>query len=255
MRLDPHHPPSYLITLGAAQFGLEQYGDAAMTFERAVKRNPDNELPLIYLATSYGHLGRIKDADDAIETANDLRASLGLSDLSLEQDENEWYSPFQGEIDFKRFGGRPAQERVRAGLSEIPALTWQYLVTPHPVLGAGNTWWEIEGATEIDLGTAKSLHDRGVVFVDASPVDVWNEGHISGSINRPIRDKDLPAKARLTEATLMEIVDKTEEVVFLCTNCASVIFSSAKAVSWGFKRVYFFPASLQDWKKAGYPVG
>ena len=26
MRLDPHHPPSYLITFGAAQFGMEQYG-------------------------------------------------------------------------------------------------------------------------------------------------------------------------------------------------------------------------------------
>ncbi len=121
-------------------------------------------------------------------------------------------------------------------------------------MGAGNTWWEIEGATEIDLGTAKSLHDRGVVFVDASPVDVWNEGHISGSINRPIRDKDLPGKARLTEATLMEIVDKTEEVVFVC-ECRGAIFSSAKAVNWGFTRVYFFVRNgLQKWKKAGYPV-
>jgi len=242
-----------LITRGAAQFGLEQYEDAAMTFERAVNRNPDNELPLIYLASSYGHLDRIKDADDAIEAANDLRGSLGLGDLSLEKNENEWYSPFEGEIDFKRFGGRPAQERVRAGLSEIPALTWQYLVTPHPVSGVGNTWWEIEGATNINVGTAKSLHDRGVVFIDVSPVRVWNEGHIPGSINRPFRDKDLPTKDRLTEATLMEIVDKTEEVVFLC-ECRGTVFISTKAVNWGFTRVYFQPLILQRWKKAGYPV-
>ncbi len=39
--------------LAAAQFGMERYEEAAATFERAVKRNPDNELPRIYLASSY----------------------------------------------------------------------------------------------------------------------------------------------------------------------------------------------------------
>ena len=92
-----------------------------------------------------------------------------------------------------------------------------------------------------------------MVFIDVSPVHVWNEGHIPGSINRPFRDKDLPAKDRLTEATLMEIVDKTEEVVFVC-GCRGAVFLSAKAVNWGFTRVYFFAEYLQKWKKAGYPV-
>ncbi len=78
MRLDPHHPPSYLIILGAAQFGVENYEAAVATFERAVKRNPENEKPLIYLASSYGHLSRMREAEDTIETANDLRATFGL---------------------------------------------------------------------------------------------------------------------------------------------------------------------------------
>jgi len=78
MRLDPHHPPSYLIILGAAQFGVENYEAAVATFERAVKRNPENEKPLIYLASSYGHLSRMREAEDTIETANDLRATIGL---------------------------------------------------------------------------------------------------------------------------------------------------------------------------------
>jgi TolB-like protein/class 3 adenylate cyclase len=72
LRLDPHHPPSYLIILGAVQFGMEDFEAAAATFERAVRHNPDNELPWIYLASSYGHLGRIKDANNAIEAANDV---------------------------------------------------------------------------------------------------------------------------------------------------------------------------------------
>ena len=57
IRLDPHHPPEYLTILGAAQFGLEQFEAAVTSFERAIKRNPDSETSLIYLASSYGHLG------------------------------------------------------------------------------------------------------------------------------------------------------------------------------------------------------
>jgi tetratricopeptide (TPR) repeat protein len=82
-RLDPHHPPSYLIILGAAQFGMEDFKRAAATFERAVKRNPDNEIALIYLASSYGHLDRIDEAEQAIESANQLRDLNGLDGLSL----------------------------------------------------------------------------------------------------------------------------------------------------------------------------
>ena len=76
MRLDPYYPPSYLMTLGAAQFGMENYEEALKTFERAVKRNPDSEMSLIYIASAYGHLGRMREAEDAIETANELRATL-----------------------------------------------------------------------------------------------------------------------------------------------------------------------------------
>ena len=140
MRLDPHYPPSYLIILGAAQFGVENYEAAVATFERAVKRNPENEKPLIYLASSYGHLSRMREAEDTIETANDLRNSFGQGPLSLEEvptDDSWIFSPFKGEIDFASFGIKPAQARLRAGLSDIPALTWQYLITVHWVRSTG----------------------------------------------------------------------------------------------------------------------
>ena len=260
MRLDPHHPPSYLITLGAAQFGMEQYGDAAATFERAVKRNPDNELPWIYLASSYGHLRRIEEADDAIEAANDLRAKVGMGKLSLEKAINDGIHPFEGEIDFAQFGSSKAQARVRAGLSEIPLLTWQYLITTHPVLGAGNTWWEIEGATQIDLETAKSFHDQGVTFVSVDNPDAWRAAHIPGSVSLPyIRPAD-PDLAWLRKEWLMEIVDERDPVVFYCFSeaCLGVIFGSAMAVNWGYRNLSFLAENLafkgQYWKAAGYPI-
>ena len=167
-------------------------------------------------------------------------------------------SPFQGEIDFTRIGGRPAQERVRAGLSEIPALTWQYLVTPHPGSGVGDTWWEVEGATTIDATTAKLLYDRGVVFINTSVAPVWEAGHIPGSVYLPEARPNELAKERLKEATLLEIVDKTEEVVFyggtIDSPSVSAGYASAKAITWGFTRVYYFAGGLGDWNEAGYPV-
>jgi TolB-like protein/class 3 adenylate cyclase len=253
MRLDPHHPPGHLITLGQAQFEMDQFKEAAATFERAVKRNVDDEFPWIYLASSYGHLGRIKDADDAIESANDLRAKRRESFLILER--NLRGSHFQGEIDFSRVGGVQAQERVRAGLTEIAALTWQNLVTH--VEGLDGHWFKVKGATMIDEHTAKSLHDRGVTFVDARLEQLRNkEGLIPRSVSLPVPRSNTPNTRRLTEKALMNILDKTDEVVFYSGAQASgeeSAFASAKALNWGYQNVFYFWRFL-DWKEAGYPV-
>jgi adenylate cyclase len=130
IRLDPHHSPEYLSILGAAQFGLEQFEAAVTSFERALKRNPDSETSLIYLASSYGHLGDLGKAEDVIETANDLRATNLLSVLVLDGNIEGCST---GEIDFLRFGPEQAQDRLRLGLSKIPALDWQ-----NPTIGSAS---------------------------------------------------------------------------------------------------------------------
>ena len=258
MRLDPHHPPSYLITQGAAEFGLERFKEAAATFERAMKRNPDNELPLIYLAATYGHLGRIKDADDIIETANLLRARQGKGELNIEKKLSRSASAgVMDEFDFPRFGVKQAQERIRSGLIEIPALKWQTLVTPRGF--PGNFWYEIKGATEIDVATAKSLHDKGVVFIDMSTENVWQEGHIPGAFNlRAGRDNEDPSKKRFKEVMLKDIVDKNEEVVlYKCSSpgrCWNPAFNVAKAVNWGYQKVFYLSGGTKAWMEAGHPV-
>ena len=246
MRLDPHHPPSYLIILGAAQFGVENYEAAVATFERAVKRNPENEKPLIYLASSYGHLSRMRDAEDTIETANDLRATLGLGGaLSLEEAVNEssGFTPFTGEIDFASFGIKSAQARLRAGLSDIPALTWHYLITVNHVIGQQNARYEIDGGTEIDLATAKSFHDKGVLFIDTGSEALWKKGRVPDALSLPsLRDADDPTEKRFRETTLSEIVDKSEEVVFYWWapgwyDKGVLTWVAAKTVNWGYQKV------------------
>jgi tetratricopeptide (TPR) repeat protein len=251
MRLDPHHPPGHLITLGQAQFEMEQFKEAAATFERAVKRNVDDDFPWIYLASSYGHLGRIKDADDAIESANELRAKRGESFLNLE---SKTVNHFTGEIDFHRFGGKQAQERVRAGLTEIPALTWQNLATH---FAQDDHWFEVKGATAIDVHTAKTLHDRGLTFVDARPEKIRNkDGWIPRSVSLPESRINNSNNRILTEKTLMTILDKTDEVVFYGVEGSGgedSAFASAKALNWGYQNVFSF-RGFRNWKEAGYPV-
>ncbi len=66
MRLDPHYPAYYLFIHGLAHFGTEQFAGAAALFQRALKRNPENYVPLIPLSAAYGHLGRKQEAAAAI---------------------------------------------------------------------------------------------------------------------------------------------------------------------------------------------
>ena len=202
----------------------------------------------------------MREAEDTIETANDLRTNFGLGALSLE---NAVYGggPFTGEIDFPSFGAIPAQERLRSGLSNVPALTWQYLIITHINVGNATNplWYEIEGATKLDLATAKSFHDRGVLFIDVGTdaEGQWKKGRVPGAINLPFVGKD-PVKKRIRETTFGEIVDKTEEVVFYwCPPKNSVCipaWATAKAVNWGYQNVYYFKGGALAWEAAGYPI-
>jgi len=106
----------------------------------------------------------------------------------------------------------------------------------------------VEGATEIDISTAKALHERGVRVIDTRGSS-WNYGHIPGAL-----EVYFP-----TEADLMGIVDKNEEVVFYCdcdvgsAYCNLSPHVSATAVASGYQNVYYF-TNFNEWGPAGYPI-
>jgi len=77
MRLDPHYPAIYLNVLGRAQFGMKQFEEAATSFERALKRNPENYYVLAFLAATYGHLGRKQEGIAAIEELQKIYPMVG----------------------------------------------------------------------------------------------------------------------------------------------------------------------------------
>ncbi len=67
MRLDPHSPGDYLYTLGLAHFCMGKLEEAVTLIERALTHNPQAYGWAAPLAAAYAHLGRDKEAWDALE--------------------------------------------------------------------------------------------------------------------------------------------------------------------------------------------
>ncbi len=114
------------------------------------------------------------------------------------------------------------------------------------ITGDSLTGFAVEGAIKIDVSTAKTLHDRGVRFIDARWERNWKKGHIPGA----------SSLAFVNEAALMEIVEKKEEVVFYCSGsgCSASPEACAKALTWGYEKVYYFAKGLPGWESAGHPI-
>ena len=244
MRLDPHFPQEYLYWLGLAQFGMAHFEEAAASLERAAAGNLDDDRSLIVLAAAYGHLGRLEEAEAAMDRANDIRmarqrelgngvragidallvGAYSLKDLEL------W--PFAHDAD---------RERLHEGLARagVPETGADENVSP----------LEVAGATTVDAATAKSLFDRGVAFVDVRGKGSWADGHVPGAVH-------LDLKEDFSAASLAQVVRRDEEVVIYCMGPRCLLSSEAckQAVAWGFRNVYFFREGFPAWKASGYPV-
>jgi len=112
VRLDPHYPAQYLSFLGLAQFCIGQLEEAAITLERAHKRNP--ELEAYPLVATYAHLGREEEAADIL--AEYLRKTWEGRKESLRDHPRVrrvlTYYPFKNQADTDRF----ADSLRKAGL-------------------------------------------------------------------------------------------------------------------------------------------
>lgn len=108
---------------------------------------------------------------------------------------------------------------------------------------------QIDGATTVDVTKAKSMFDKGTLFVDVRKDKDFNAGRIPGA-------EHIELKKVLSEATLGKVAKKGQAVVIYCNGpkCMRSSKASAKAVGWGFKNVYYFRGGFPAWKSAGYPV-
>ncbi len=108
---------------------------------------------------------------------------------------------------------------------------------------------EVAGTTTVDPVAAKILFDQGVPFVDVRSVGRWKDSHIPGAVS-------LGLKKAFSEAKLTQVVAKDLEVVIYCMGprCLRASKACAKAVGWGFQKIYYLREGFPGWKAAGYPI-
>jgi rhodanese-related sulfurtransferase len=123
------------------------------------------------------------------------------------------------------------------------------LMMAMPLAQAAESPETVTGATTVDGAKAKALFDKGVVFVDMRTDKDWGAGRIPGAVH-------LELSKVFTDASLGAKVKKDQEVVMYCNgvSCLRSSEASAKAVGWGYKKVYYYRLGFPDWKAAGYPV-
>ena len=241
MRFDPHYPAFFLTRLGRAQYDMGQYAQAAVTLESSTRRNPQDDRAYIFLAAAYGHLNRIEEAKSAVRSANTLRESNGWSKLNRADVIHwKWVS------DRKSLQDGLAKAGVEYGWD------WQTRVK---VIESGGNLSDVAGATKIGIEQAKQLHDRGVQFVDVGRL--YSRKHIPGahSLNWHYLGVFWYLPREFTELRLLDIVDKTQEVVIYSnTEQGMAAYACAYAIDSGFKNVYFFENGFSKWKAADYPI-
>ena len=107
----------------------------------------------------------------------------------------------------------------------------------------------VAGATTIDTAQAKTLFDRGAIFIDVRNQADWEAGRIPGAIHLELDNV-------FTQVSLTAVARPDQEVVMYCngTKCPRSSQAAASAVGWGFTRVYYYRLGFPDWRGAGYPA-
>lgn len=110
VRLNPRSPAWYHYETGLAEFGLSNMSSAARALEQAIEINPSDRWSKRMLVATYGHLGRIEDANRIVKEAS---ASWLNTDPFTIRAVTYWY-PYKKQDDVDRL----AEGLRKAGLPE-----------------------------------------------------------------------------------------------------------------------------------------
>jgi len=131
----------------------------------------------------------------------------------------------------------------------IKAITTFFALSLSAAVFAGVSPTEVAGATTVDTAKARALFDEEAAFIDVRKNSDWDAGRVPGAIH-------IELKKVFSEETLGAEVKKDEAVVIYCngTSCLRSSAAAAKAVGWGFSKVYYYRDGFPAWKAAGNPV-
>jgi TolB-like protein/rhodanese-related sulfurtransferase len=247
MRLDPMYSPDSLRLLAISLFHQQRYEEALSTFRRVLALNGDVYEDYTGLISSLGHLGRRDGVSEAIGRFDQASLAAGYNALCVQYWGSWWW---YGDL----FNYHPAyREQLVDGLRKagVPECAGNDMTLEdlHARMHKRDGFYAVDGATTIDAREAKALHDRGVKFVDVRAAGDFAHGHVPGAFN-------LDVATELSRESLARVVRKDEEFVLSChgKTCPDSAYASAKAVVWGYTRVYYFAGGFPAWQEAGYPV-
>lgn len=228
LRLDPQHGPDVLALLGEIQFNRKDYQAALAAFQRALVGNPRYSRALLYLASTYGHLGKQQELESVIEQFNEVQIG------------NEKPAYFPGITDDPKYNNWADPQRLKAGLAN--AQPWRKLISGKP----GD--YHVEGATRVDVHTAKTFFDRNVLFFDLQGGNPYSVLTIPGAVRGNV--------LKMTRQSLSRIASKDQEIVFFERHYRYIgqAEAAAKAVYWGYTSIYHMQGGVWEWRDAGYPV-
>lgn len=111
---------------------------------------------------------------------------------------------------------------------------------------------KIAGATTLDSKGVIDLISTtpGVAIVDNRTKADFESGHIEGAVN--ILDTDMVAESALSGV----VKSKAAAVLFYCNGvkCGRAAKATAKAVEWGYSRIYYYALGIHDWKENHFPL-
>jgi rhodanese-related sulfurtransferase len=128
-----------------------------------------------------------------------------------------------------------------------------------PARAVEETPMNIPGGTFVDVAKAKTLHDKGAVFIDARVAAEYAEKHIKGATNVVFKEvnKKVSTLDPKDAFDLKKLpADKAKVMVFYCNGspCWRGYKAADAAIKAGYKHVNWFRDGMPAWEAKSYPT-
>ncbi len=247
MRRDSQFPPATLRSLSIALFQQGKYREAAATVDRIRAQGVATTGDYITLVASLGHLGAVEGVSDAIARYNRLAVPAGKDPISVQEAQWHWHGDLFNH--YAPYVARLVHGLQRAGVPKGAGMDLQFANYKSLIKRGEDGELRVTGVTEIGALGAGALFDRDVRFVDVRPRAGYANGHVPGAAN-------LSLVTQLSKEELIKVARPDEPVVFYCDSryCEYSAIAAAKAVRWGYTRLYRMTGGVPAWKKADCPI-
>ncbi|QRM55261.1 rhodanese-like domain-containing protein [Sinorhizobium sp. BG8] len=246
MRFDPHPSLATLRMLAVSFFSQGKYDEAIDTFERVIEKRSDRLADYATLISSYGHLGRTDGIQALIDQYNKWATVYVGDTLTVQESAYDWYGSV---LNYHRPYITLMQEGLRkAGVPEGAGTDLAFDdYVKFMTLTKGEL--SVDRTIKIDVAEARALLARGVPFIDVRAPLNYDDGHLPKAVN-------LSLITGLSKESLAQVAAKEDEVAFYGQgkHSAYAAYACAKAIAWGYTRIYYFAGGYMEWTDEGYPL-